>query len=478
MGKSTKDSILINNRDILETLSSVGVFISNYVTGEYLASNQWQSISKPFNSKNTKEASFFNYIHEEDRERIKKAREDIFNGDKTELHEIYRLKYAEGLYRWIHSLGRTATKTIDGKTEYFVGFDFDISDLKETEHRLRISIEEEKKRSMELEILRQIVKVISSSLDLKDTVHKILKEIGKLIPYETASVEILQNGFLTPIGAEGFVDNEVVTNMKFEYPAEESLSTFALQNNKPLLCNNITKEFPTFRQPGGQKLVESWIGIPLISNGEIIGLLALDGYEKNHFNEHHLELSEIIGDHITIALENSVLHEKAYKMAMEDALTGLGSRHRMQIEGRLLFNTAIRSHSNISFAMIDIDFFKKVNDEYSHGVGDIVLKNISKTCLEEIRDTDLLARYGGEEFILIMPNTLMDEAGIVLERIRNKVELITHSNIPYQITISIGICSGIPKRDDTMGSFISIADEQLYLSKDNGRNRISSTIIN
>jgi diguanylate cyclase (GGDEF)-like protein len=251
------------------------------------------------------------------------------------------------------------------------------------------------------------------------------------------------------------------------------LSTKALQERKAVLSNNVTIDFPGFTQPEKGMNINSWIGIPLISHGEIIGLMALDHLEKNQFNKHQLELAEIVGDHIATALENSQLHERTYKMAMEDALTGIGSRHRLQMEGRLLFESAIRSESSLSLAILDIDKFKDVNDTFGHDIGDLVLKRIADTCAQEIRITDLLARLGGEEFIILLPDTTEDKAFQIIDRIRTKVGAIHHPEFDKQVAISAGVYGAVPDKENKLGSYQTKADKALYASKSNGRNRVT-----
>lgn len=175
-----------------------------------------------------------------------------------------------------------------------------------------------------------------------------------------------------------------------------------------------------------------------------------------------------------MAFENSLLHEKAYNMAMHDSLTGIANRNRFKIEGKILLENAKRDHNFISIAIFDIDHFKRVNDEFGHETGDIVLKNIARTCSEEIRGIDMIARIGGEEFVIILPKTDTDSALIMLERLRKKVESINHDNISRPVTISIGVCAGIPASDDDIDSFLCIADKALYSSKRNGRNMITT----
>ena len=129
----------------------------------------------------------------------------------------------------------------------------------------------------------------------------------------------------------------------------------------------------------------------------------MDGYQKDAFSRHHQELAGTIGNHISISLENAMLHEKAYKMAMEDALTGIGNRHRFQMEGRNLLESAIRSQSELSVIILDIDHFKVVND-----------------------------RYGREEFVLILPETGNTQALNAAERVRTRrfLPIPEHHQIP------------------------------------------------
>jgi len=464
-------NISLEDEKILSTLSEIGVFIFNYATGEILSSKIWKDMPDNFQVER-ENTNFLDYIHKDDRNRIKNALADIDGGRVSEFHEIFRVQNRNGSYKWVHSFGRTVNCTEDEKPLLFIGLDFDISDLKETEEKLRISIEQEKKKAEELETIRQIVSQIGSSLDMEETVNTTLKEIRRIIPYQTGSIQLLQGDYLSIIGAEGFENNKDICKLQFKYPVSDSLSTKALQDKKPIRSDDISQDFPSFTHPHFTKIIYSWMGIPLISHGEVIGLLALDGYEKNQFSCHHMELAEIIADHISIALENAMLHEKAYKMAMEDALTGIGNRHRFKMEGRLLFETAIRSETTISIAMLDIDHFKVVNDRFGHDKGDLVLKEIARICSREIRLIDLVARYGGEEFVLVLPGTGAPEAFTAVDRLRRIIEKSSHPEIQQTVTISGGIYSGVPVQNEKISKFLANADIALYKAKNSGRNKV------
>ena len=470
MGKKPFNNTDLNDEDFLDALSKVGVFITDYETGECLTSRMWKEIPDIFSPGDEKQ-SYLTHLHPDDRERVARSLEDLFYGRIGNFNEIYRLRREDGRYRWVLSVGQTV-KTRDGqKPALFVGADSDITELKETEEKLRESVELERQRTRELEKLRQIVSEISGSLDTEETIKNILKHLKRVIPYESGSIQLLKENFLCIEGTEGFDDIPDIRELRFKFPSPDSLSTRAIQENRPFLANDVPRDFPAFTQPRENKIILSWLGIPLVSHGSVIGLVSMDGYEKNMFSPHHLEIAGIIGDHISIAMENAMLHEQAFKLAMEDPLTCIGSRRRMDMEGRLMFDTALRNGTEISFVMMDIDHFKSINDKYGHNMGDVVLKNIAAACREEVRSTDLLARFGGEEFILIMASTNETMTLAAVERIREKIASLNHDPIGEKITISAGIYSSIPREEDQMKIFIKKADEALYRAKENGRNR-------
>ena len=126
--------------------------------------------------------------------------------------------------------------------------------------------------------------------------------------------------------------------------------------------------------------------------------------------------------------------------------------------------------------MLDIDYFKKINDEYGHPVGDVVLKAVCKEIKDAIRDCDIAARYGGEEFAVVLPETELGGAAVVAERLRKAIEQleIEANGCKINVTVSVGVTgyqasTGQIKKSD----IISEADNALYNSKNNGRNMIS-----
>ncbi|WP_331871680.1 GGDEF domain-containing protein [Cohnella abietis] len=159
-------------------------------------------------------------------------------------------------------------------------------------------------------------------------------------------------------------------------------------------------------------------------------------------------------------------------MALTDALTGLNNRRFFQES--LLANIALFQLSQLPFSLfiIDIDRFKLINDTYGHPVGDLVLHGLAQLLKAESREVDIVARYGGEEFVLILPNTTEENAKLIAERYRAKIEATPMGDL--SITTSIGIATF--KSEDTDQTLISKADQALYFSKTNGRNRVTHAV--
>ncbi|MBD3789507.1 MAG: GGDEF domain-containing protein [Campylobacterales bacterium] len=166
------------------------------------------------------------------------------------------------------------------------------------------------------------------------------------------------------------------------------------------------------------------------------------------------------------------LENKLAKLALHDALTGLYNRGHFDQKLQEELNRTLRYGRSLSLLMLDIDFFKKVNDTYGHQAGDEVLKNIAHIILSSIRNSDYAARYGGEEFAIILPETDPTEAVQLAERIRTAIEQnkfkTSENDIP--ITISIGV--GTSKKETTPELLIEAADSALYQAKENGRNQV------
>ena len=167
------------------------------------------------------------------------------------------------------------------------------------------------------------------------------------------------------------------------------------------------------------------------------------------------------------------MYSHTRRLSLVDPLTGLYNRRHLDGNLEREFMRAKRYDSDLSLAVIDIDFFKKINDTYGHICGDHVLKEAAYLILESFRKTDIVFRYGGEEFVVLLTETPLESAQIALERLRKSIE-----NYPFKfrnenlkITVSIG-AAGVSEDINSGSELLDLADKSLYTAKESGRNRL------
>jgi two-component system, cell cycle response regulator len=175
--------------------------------------------------------------------------------------------------------------------------------------------------------------------------------------------------------------------------------------------------------------------------------------------------SERLRDNVQLSME----------MAVTDALTGLHNRRYMEAHLSSLVEQAAGRGKPLSILILDIDFFKPINDTFGHDAGDDVLREFAVRVRKAIRGIDLACRYGGEEFVVVMPDTDMAVASMVAERLRRRIAgepfPLTQSDQAIEVTISIGIAV-LNGADDTAAALLKRADQALYRAKRDGRNRV------
>ena len=219
---------------------------------------------------------------------------------------------------------------------------------------------------------------------------------------------------------------------------------------------------------------QSCICVPLITDSVLVGAIMVTRNDHNKaFSTEDLKSLSLFSQSAAIALCNTQLLEDAQKRAETDSLTGLANhRHFFDLASNE-FTRAMRYHHALSALMFDIDHFKEVNDNYGHSFGDKVLVSIANLCMQLFRSIDIVGRYGGEEFAVLLPETPVNTANEVAERLRRSVAsmIISHENTNISITISIGIAS-LQNGCVSVNELISQADEALYSAKNAGRNKI------
>lgn len=494
-----------------------------------------------------------------------------------------------------------------------------------------------RQRATEADMLRKAGMYISESLDLQETVNRILDELKDVVDHDSASVLLLRNGdSLEIVGGHGWQDPSTVVGLRFPVPGDNP-NTRVVQEGKPHILGNAAEHYPTFNQEPHNH-IKSWLGVPLKVDDKVIGMMAIDSSNENHFSEENIRIVSSFADHVAVAIDNAQLyqlanqaiqkrvvlydvsqqiltfktdhdqvleatynavkrlmpcfafmiatgeqqseeinatfiqnehsepkrvqiktsgdiiehvfcegktmldnyisgqedivqhvemnapvhsvlavpmksggrviglmasfckHDDAFtsddkellellaayaaiaidnaqllaevgKLAITDALTRLPNRRAFDTELDKEVSRAVRYGHPISLLMLDIDDFKVLNDTQGHLVGDEHLQMIAELIRSNLRETDTAYRYGGEEFTLLLPNTDLQGAVNLAERIRTSVEASSPDGKRRPgFTISVGAAE-MPLQAMTAMELLRAADDAMFTAKNMGKNK-------
>jgi diguanylate cyclase (GGDEF)-like protein len=344
------------------------------------------------------------------------------------------------------------------------------------ERQVRL-LEQEKAQSSNLVVkLSSLANEINSTIEYQKVLEVIIEMIIKLIGASRCSLFLLEPGATelqevirfdeTGIqpgsrvlkvgeGIAGYVAQHAVDEMIFTLSREDVEKDYSLRS---LLTNN---PIPTV------------ICAPLVQRNELIGLVNIEAIDK--LDQERENLLTFLANFAAISLQNAKLFKKTQDLANFDGLTNLYTRRYFTEFLSKEIERAKRYHHELSLMMVDIDHFKKINDTYGHQIGDFVLKETAQVLIKNTRKVDLSARYGGEEFAIVLPETALENARVVGERIRKCVNehLFVWAAHTLKVTLSVGVSSFLPEREDeTLEKLIKRADAALYEAKETGRNRV------
>lgn len=206
--------------------------------------------------------------------------------------------------------------------------------------------------------------------------------------------------------------------------------------------------------------------------------------KKRHYRVNTVQILESrdreVGSLVTLTEITKYMEmmEKLNYLASSDELTGVYNRRFFVEFCSRELEKSKRDNSPVSFIILDLDFFKKVNDHYGHQAGDVVLQQVAMICRNSIRSKDILGRYGGEEFVIFLPETRLEDCQVISNRILNN---IAESEIFYEgkmikVTASIGITGVTSVSDENLDDFLKTADQALYKAKFDGRNCVRSNV--
>ncbi|NMC14647.1 MAG: diguanylate cyclase [Chloroflexi bacterium] len=224
----------------------------------------------------------------------------------------------------------------------------------------------------------------------------------------------------------------------------------------------------------GGKPSRSYVGVPLIVRGKVVGVISMQSYQANAYNSEQIHLFETIANQAGIVIQNANLFQEMKQMAVTDSLTQLYNRRFTEITLETEFKRCERYNTDLTIGFFDIDDFKQINDRFGHACGDVVLKIVAEHLNTCTRFVDFSARIGGDEFLIIFPHTKLDDAWIVLKRLQENLRQCIISCTGEFITISGGVTSWLP--GDKPEDILIRADDLMYQAKRLGKNQIIKDI--
>jgi diguanylate cyclase (GGDEF)-like protein len=333
----------------------------------------------------------------------------------------------------------------------------------------------------DLMTLLDVSQAVSSSLHSREILYSIVKSVAEAIGVARCSIVKIGKG-----NGIGYVittyENPNIKDLPIElnkYPEikraldKKSVVIVADINSDPMMAD--VREFMK-----GLNFC-SLLVIPILVREEVVGTLFLRTSRKGKsFTQREIKLCQVIANMAGNALANAHLFEsmelanlELEKLAITDGLTGIyNHRHfRMRLDEEV--SRAQRYGAALSCIMLDIDYFKSINDAFGHGHGDIVLMDIADVIKNNVRKTDMVARYGGEEFVVLLPQTEREGAFIQAERIRNAVKRYrcTGSDRCIMVTASLGVATFPSEEIKSGDDLVGWADKALYEAKNSGRDR-------
>ena len=365
----------------------------------------------------------------------------------------------------------------------------------------------ERERRAVAETLQRVSAAITASLERDEVLAVILEQLGQVVEYDSASImEWDEERSLRVVAHIGFP-----SQMPAEFvPTPDSApNVWEVISKRGSLLIADTRDNPGWVSlDGATDRIRSWIGIPLIYKGEVMGVLSIDSKIPNFYTERDIRIASIFADQVAIAIENahlygraqfelgirkqaeeslreanrsmlqqfreiSALQEQLQEQALRDPITGLYNRRFLNESLPREIARAERDRVELGVIMLDLDHFKRINDAYGHIKGDRALVALAGLLNAKTRSSDIACRYGGDEFCLILPGATLTAVAERAEELRAAFEEIEiqADGETFHVTISLG-ASIFPLHGSSSEELLSRADQALYSAKQAGRNRV------
>jgi diguanylate cyclase (GGDEF)-like protein/PAS domain S-box-containing protein len=324
------------------------------------------------------------------------------------------------------------------------------------------------------EALRDTAAALNSTLKLDEVLERILINVGRVVPHDAVNIMLLKDGIASINRFQGYTEQELEEGLKsMRLPlADMPFLQRMAENGIPVFVEDTSAE-PDWVAIPETAWIRSYAGAPIRIKGEPVGFLNLDSAQVGFYTNAHAERLRAFADQAAIAIENARLYEEVQRMAIMDELTGVYNYRGLFELGQREVDRSHRYHDPLTALFFDIDHFRIFNKQYTHSVGNQVLRAVAECSKARVRAVDLVARYGGEEFAIILTQTDAPKAAQVADRLRQDIEDMRIST-PYgelNVTVSIGVAE-LSEGAQDLSMLLDNADQAEHEAKELGRNRV------
>jgi len=330
----------------------------------------------------------------------------------------------------------------------------------------------------ESHLFSEVGRIIASELEPAELIRKIIGTIGKCIRFEYASVYVVKKD-LTGLEPIYFLDPELWNKMSQTIYFDNGAPGEIAATGEPLYLPDTSLHETFLHHPDELTRTGSYLGIPLLNDTSIVGVMGFSTSRPAAFTVEEFDLLRTLSHTISAGLEKANLFMKTLEIARYDELTGLLNYRVLLEKLKEEFGRQERTGRDLSFIMIDIDNFKRVNDRYGHLEGSRALAQLGALLRDTFRtgSTDSCFRYGGEEFSILLTETGLEKTLDVAERLRRSIEVYPFTlkalHPDEVLTVSLGVATKRKGDGKTTNELIHESDLALYRSKATGKNRVT-----
>ncbi len=340
----------------------------------------------------------------------------------------------------------------------------------------------------QMNLLHQVSTAIRDSLNLSTVMARAAEDLGEILSSSRCFIRRLKT--INPlvvlatekehINKDHNIDKASDLILDFEQEWLESLNNLPEVERADSLLQ-ITDVVGRYNNTEGpfRSIIEaiqlkSFLAVPLVARGQVIGSLCIHQCDRNRkFTQDEIEFARKVASEASVAVLNADLFSKVEYQAQRDSLTGLYNHAYFHTAIYHEVERAKRTGSHMSVIMVDLDHLKPINDKYGHKAGDEAITLVAGKLQQCLRQMDIVARSGGDEFAILLPETNLDTAELIAKRILDGLNRTIHSQWG-PLSASIGV-SGTPHEERNKDIIMKAADDMMYVSKKDGRNRVTNS---